>query len=384
VRQADDEPHRNDWLTRAFDALGRREYAALVCCDSELIAIHREGQLAENISLGESICLTVAPLFGMEEEIKSLRLQSDSWLEIPTVAIVSNGAPTRRLNYLVLWDSPTDQFVLFLARSLAANDMAVELRREVRQRMLVEAEVAAQALEIEAANRVLMRVNRDLADFARIVSHDLKSPMRAMRYFTDDLEQSLLNPVEDDPKTHLDRLRTQSRRMSSMLTGLLSYAKLEQKGDAIAPVDTAVLVNSIVDSLHLPVSFEVYVKGNWPEIETLEAPLDLIIRNLIENAIKHHDREEGVVIISCHEEGKALVFKVSDDGPGIAKNHQEAIFQPFVRLNEEDARGTGMGLALVKRAAQSVGAELSVLSAPENGRGCAMIVMWPRVLLTKL
>lgn len=378
-------PVDDSQVARAHDLLADRDYVTLIWVDEAQRVTARRGGLAPEIVVGSELCESALALHGMRAEIDALRGPSDRDLVIPNVAVVgaAAGRPPPRLSYVVMWNGAPRQYLVAVLRAVTTNDVSVELQRQVRRRLLMEAELAEQARAIQAANAALNRANRDLSDFARIVSHDLKSPMRALRYLADDLERSLTEPDEHgDPRTHLELLRRQSRRMSSMLTGLLAYARLEQKELAVEPVDTGTLVRSIASSLPRPEGFELRIEGDWPTIDTCEAPLDLILRNLIDNAIRHHDRPTGHVVLSCVPNGDCLRISVADNGPGIAARDHDAIFLPYTRLTDNVTGGVGMGLALVKRAADSVSARLSVTTPAGQSRGAMFLLDWPRQILT--
>ena len=108
--------------------------------------------------------------------------------------------------------------------------------------------------------------------------------------------------------------------------------------------------------------------------------LDLVLRNLIENALKHHDRAGGRVLASARPTADGVEITVEDDGPGIPRDRQAAAFRPFTRLDDDPAKdGVGMGLALVQRAVQSVGGSIEIVSAPEAARGTRFRIVWPKL-----
>jgi signal transduction histidine kinase len=373
-------------IASAHAQLAEHAYMALIWADETLCVAARHGSLAPEIEVGSDLCDCALALHGMRGEIEALREATEPVLVVPNVAVVGTipDEPSTRLSYVVMWNGAERQYLVTVLRAITTNDISIELQRQVRRRLLTEIEVAEHARAIDAANEALSRANRDLSDFARIVSHDLKSPMRALRYLADDLERSLTDPVEDDdPRTHLELLRAQSRRMSSMLTGLLAYARLEQKELAIEPVETSALVRAIVASLPRPEGFEVRIEGDWPCIDTCEAPLDLVLRNLIDNAIRHHDRSAGRVVVRCAPAAEFLRISVTDDGPGISERYRGAVFLPYTRLADKKDGSEGMGLALVKRAVDGVSARISIAEPHRQTRGAEFVLDWPRRIVAE-
>jgi len=371
-------------IARSVRHLAEGGYMTIVWASEDLVVTGRLGDLAPEITVASRLCDTALPLMGLEEQIGGLRDRPGTALEMPDIAVVANATdePSPRFSYRLSWDHGQSLYVCMIQRSLTANGLAVELQRQARRRMLAEAELLEQATAIAAANMALTTANRDLGDFARIVSHDLKSPLRALRYFAEDLERALVEPSpENDPGTYLNQLKQQSMRISSMLTGLLAYVRLEDKSDAVTTVDLRVLIDNIVASLPRPEGFRIDIEGGWPSVETLETPLDLILRNLIDNAIRHHPCDNGCVRVTCAPGSEALEIVVEDDGAGIHSGDHEAVFQPYPRSGDgvpgHEPAGTGMGLSLVKRAVDAMGARLELISNSGTINGSRFVLRWP-------
>jgi signal transduction histidine kinase len=119
-----------------------------------------------------------------------------------------------------------------------------------------------------------------------------------------------------------------------------------------------------------------------PEFETLATPFEQILRNLFSNAIKHHDRDLGVVRLECQAiDNQFFEFSVSDDGPGIPVRFQERVFGMFQTLKSRDElEGSGMGLALIKKLVETYGGTIKVFS---DGRGCRFTFTWPQTINEK-
>ena len=351
----------------------------LVWTDPDLVARERFGSLVDFVTLGVGICRSVLPLFGMEDQLASLKRRPASSFQLPNVSIVTAGVASPRLNITVFWRPRAQGFLVLVSRALARDDLEIELTRQTRSRMLTEARLLEQSQAIVRANEELLRANSDLAEFATIVSHDLKAPLRAVRYHAEDLERALADPANSETQRHIDQLQFYSRRMSAMLTSLLHYVRIDDKREAAEPVDTHRLIQDVMASAQPRAGLSLEISGEWPLVTTHVAPLDMILRNLIENALKHHDLAEGRVVAHCEPRAGGLVLTVADDGPGIPAELHGAAFQPFTRLGRErpETDGVGMGLALVQRAVTSAGATLTLVSDPAQRRGTEIIIDWP-------
>ena len=124
------------------------------------------------------------------------------------------------------------------------------------------------------------------------------------------------------------------------------------------------------------------IGGDWPRLRTLAAPLDLVLRNLIDNAIKHHDQKNGRITVTARDGAEALAITVTDDGPGIPREWHAAVFLPFRKVSEErhNEESSGIGLALVRRTLDRIGGIIELQSDPPRLRGTTFDVRWPKAI----
>lgn len=356
-----------------------RGFCGLVWLDSDLVVRDRAGTLVEFVEIGKPVGRAILALHGCEADAQALRAGTRRNLEVSNVRIMTQDDDGIRLNFYVHWLVTSDRFLVIVMRTTTQTELEGELERESRRRQLAEARAVEQAKELE-------KINAELREFASIISHDLKSPMRAMRYYAEDIEQALVHDDKQSAEGRLEDLKQQARRMSRMLSDLLMYARIGHTAEAKAPIDTRTVVETIVTSLPRPEGFRVEIRGNWPVIETIEPSFDLAIRNLIDNAIKHHDRSDGLVVIEAKPLRAGIEVTISDDGPGIPTRHHKAIFQPFLKLDAETSgpsapiaatSGSGIGLSLVRKTVETAGASMALESEPELRRGTTFRLRWP-------
>ncbi len=375
---AGNSPELDSALAEAVELFARHAIFGLVWLDRELVATTRYGNLADFVPLGQRVTESVAPLVGLDDALLALKQGDEAPFQMPNIALVGPEGSSPRMDLQIFWLSERQQFLLTISKVLSAGELEIGLAQQVRKRMIAEAELAQKSKALAIANAELTRANRDLAEFAYVISHDLKAPLRALRYFTDDLDAALQGLGGEDPRVHLARIRSQSRRMTQMLTDLLLYSKIGRQEEALETVDTAELVHGIVASIPRPPRMMVEISGDWPILNTYVAPLDLVLRNLIGNATAHHDRDHGRVQVTCARGDDALEIVIVDDGPGIPPEWHEAVFLPFRTIAERPAAdSSGIGLALVRRTAESVGAKLTLVSDPASARGATFTIAWP-------
>jgi len=357
---------------RAGELLAARGVFGLVWLNRDLTAHTRFGTLVEFVAVGEPVTRSLAPLIGLEAEIEAL--QAGQVLRVPNVSIVTDCGPGPRLNLGFYAFEQEDLILLVVSHAEMDTKLAIELSRQIRGRLMAETEAAAKSQELARANTDLRIANSHLEQFATIATHDLKAPMRALGYLADEIESALAVSDGDRAKQKLAELRSQAKRVSSMLSALLHYSSAGCGGASIESVDVRELIEEIVRSLPRG-TVAVTLQGDWPRLETLAAPLGLTLRNLIDNTIKHHDRPQGQLVISCTDAGEVLEFALADDGPGIAPEHHASMFLPFRTLG---SGGEGMGLAIVQKMLDAVGGTIDLQSEPARKRGTTFIIRWPK------
>ncbi|MCB0082707.1 MAG: PAS domain S-box protein, partial [Caldilineaceae bacterium] len=264
--------------------------------------------------------------------------------------------------------------------------------REVSYRLAVvedisarkAAEAALQELNATLEQRIRSRTaelehsNRELDQFAYVASHDLRAPLRAINHLANWIVEDANEVLPPASQQHLVTLRGRIQRMEKLLEDLLTYSRVGRRPTVVEQVASADLVAQIVEMLNPPSGFSVNAAGKLPTFSTQRVPLELVLRNLIQNAIKHHDRADGHVTVSVREEAEWIEFAVQDDGPGIAPAFHERIFQIFQTLQpRDDVEGSGMGLAVVKKVVESLGGAIAVDSA--EGQGATFRFTWPKL-----
>lgn len=262
---------------------------------------------------------------------------------------------------------------LLEALSVQLHDLLDRVRAEESLRELnatLEERVAARTAELE-------RSNRDLDQFVYSASHDLKSPLRGIDLLARWIEQDAGGALPPNSQEHLTKLRRRVQRMDRLLEDLLAYAHIGRRSGRPEVVDTGELVRSIGAELDLPQGFTVTVAAGMPTIRTVRAPLAMVFHCLLDNAAKHHhDPGRGSVHVAGRDLGICVEFTVTDDGPGIEPQYHVRIFEVFQTLRPRDElEGSGMGLAIARRAVEYAGGAIRVESPP--GGGVTFHFTWP-------
>jgi PAS domain S-box-containing protein len=228
----------------------------------------------------------------------------------------------------------------------------------------------------------LQQANANLEEFTYAASHDLKSPLRGISDLIEWIEEDLGSSASAAVLRNLGRASERIRRLEQIIDDLLKYARAGATSAETVAVDPRALLAEILEIQTAPPGFRIDVHVDAAPFVTSKTPLATALRNVIANAIKHHDLASGKVEIRVEEVDRYCVFTVSDDGPGIPLAAQERIFRVFQTLAPGGRSGSGIGLALSKRLAESHGGRIT-LSSTDGVRGTSFRIWWPRLLRIK-
>ncbi len=229
-------------------------------------------------------------------------------------------------------------------------------------------EIKRQAEQLQNMNEVLRQRNIDLDSFAYVASHDLRSPLRAIDNLAKWIAEDIGDIVAQETRDDLELMQQRVKRMDKLLEDLLQYSRVGRRDGASEHVDVAEEVAEIVELIDRPPEFQIQVEPALPTVFAPRAAIRSVFQNLIENAIKHHHQRNGCVTLSACVNDRLAEFSVSDDGPGIAPQFHQKVFQMFQMLQRRDeVEGSGMGLTLVKKIVESYGGSIQLESG--EGRG---------------
>jgi len=319
--------------------------------------LHEERELIAQLELGKTI-----------SHFTTRRIRKDgAYIDVSVTLSPVRDADGKIIAVSKIARDITERLQLQLARDAAARELQRQLARD------------AVAGELRDKNQELERSNRDLEDFAYIASHDLKSPLSGINSAALWLEEDLQDGLSDESRKLLGLMRSRINRMETLLDDLLAFSRVGRTDTAVSETSLASIADSIVEVLNPPAHIKVRFEGDLQMMVTASAQLEQVLRNLINNAIKHHDKQNGEVVLSVKLAGNFVEFVVRDDGPGILPQFHDKIFQLFQTLKRrDDVEGTGMGLAIVKKLVERQKCRITVHSEGD-GTGTQFRLNWPAV-----
>ncbi|KAB1065736.1 sensor histidine kinase [Salibacter halophilus] len=224
--------------------------------------------------------------------------------------------------------------------------------------------------QLEESVRSLELKNEELEQFAYVAAHDIKSPLNNILSLSSMISSSKSNSLDDETKEMIGYIEESSGKLKKLVDGLLEYSKadnyLKTERETIKAVD---FKNDILSFYLDDDQSKVTFNCEPDNLFTNKVALQQILLNLIGNSIKYNDKEQTKINITITEDPKHYYFDVSDNGPGIPKDHQKKIFDIFhrVKMDHEDDSGHGIGLATVKKLVTSLGGEIEVHSKEGEG-----------------
>jgi signal transduction histidine kinase len=275
---------------------------------------------------------------------------------------------------------------------------SVKLEGRVAERT---AQLRERVAEVEELNRILsetlndlQRANRQLDEkaerlrdanaeleaFAYSVSHDLRAPLRAISGFSEIIARRHRDSLDEEGRHYFDNIIEASEHMGELIDDLLRYSRLGRRAVRLRPVPLDDVLAQVMGDLEgriAAVDAELVLPDDAPTIRSSRTLLTQIFTNLIDNALTYH--RPGVpprIVVDCKMKPGGVVLSVADNGIGIAPEFQQKIFRIFQRLHSQDEYpGTGIGLAMVKKAADLLNGRVWVEST--EGEGSTFFVELP-------
>ena len=223
-----------------------------------------------------------------------------------------------------------------------------------------------QILVLKQQKDKIAKQNKALKEYAYVVAHDLKEPLRTMSGFASMLYKKYLHTIDKQGKEYFQIILDSARFMHEKLEDLLTYATLEEKGQITERVDLREVAQSVINRLkHLikETQSEVIIESELPIVRGNTFHFNQIFQNLIHNAIKFkHNERLPLIKISLKQEEDNFILSFQDNGIGIEEAFYDNIFKLFKRLDPQHYEGTGIGLAICQRVAEIYNGQLTVSS----------------------
>ncbi|ELR71150.1 two-component sensor histidine kinase [Fulvivirga imtechensis AK7] len=231
-------------------------------------------------------------------------------------------------------------------------------------------ELQKKGKQIQIKNEELEHKNKELEQFAYVTSHDLQEPLRSLSNYTELLSSEYADKLDETGQKSIRFISEATTRMRNLIQALLEYSRLGHKKEI-----TTIDCNKLIEEVQFDLSQKInilnarVIADKLPKLNGHETELRLLFQNLISNALKFH-RVDVIpqIKVAAKEENGLWKFSFSDNGIGIAENHQKKIFNIFQRLHtRKEYEGTGIGLAHCQKIIDLHGGKIWVESQVNNG-----------------
>jgi signal transduction histidine kinase len=240
---------------------------------------------------------------------------------------------------------------------------------------------ALQEVEVNKRKKLLEELeftNQELKEFAYIVSHDLKAPLRAIRSLASWIEEDYADVLDEIGLEQLKLLQSRAVRMHHFIEGILEYSRIGRLKEKWVEVDLSESIDNIIDMLNPAEYIAINIPQPLPKVFGEKVRIEQVFLNLLSNAIKYNDKENPIIEIRWTERGSRYHFEIEDNGQGIQEKHYKTIFQLFQTLQSRDTvESTGIGLTIVKKIIELHNGVISVQS--EYGVKTIMSFSLPKV-----
>ncbi|MCD4671879.1 MAG: PAS domain S-box protein [Anaerolineaceae bacterium] len=232
---------------------------------------------------------------------------------------------------------------------------AIETLRDITEIKQAEKELKQYSKGLEQMvfirTRELEDTNQELTDFAYVVSHDLKAPLRGISQLAHWISSDYTEVLDQDGQEKLRLLISRTKRMHLLIEGILQYSRVGRAAAEVQSVDLNQLVNETIEILAPPENIQISIENELPAVEGMYTYFEQVFLNLLSNAIKFIDKPQGFVKIGCVGKEDSWLFSVADNGSGIDEKYFDKIFQMFQTLAPSNYKteSTGIGLPLVKK-----------------------------------
>ena len=253
--------------------------------------------------------------------------------------------------------SENEKNILFVFANMLVNIM---------QRKEQEELIKQQKEKKEELLKYLSNQNEQLNDYAQMVSHDLKAPLinihTLVTWFLDDHKEI----ISQKALTTLHEVLFNVEKMDFLIKGILEYSIVNKLESNDKQIDLNELVNAVIKLILVPENFTIKVQENLPKLFGNTWRFNQIFQNLIQNAVKYNDKEQGIIEVGFFDEQSHFKFFVKDNGKGIGTEYFEKIFKVFTKLENIDT-SSGIGLSTVKKIVEFYNGEIWLESEKKIG-----------------
>jgi light-regulated signal transduction histidine kinase (bacteriophytochrome) len=254
--------------------------------------------------------------------------------------------------------------------SMADKHFVITFTYDITDRKKAEERVIQLNTDLEVNLKQLEMANKEMESFTYSVSHDLRSPLRAINGYAQMLDEDFSNLLDDEGKRLLRTIQYNAKKMGNLIDDLLAFSRLGKKGLQKTTVNTKRLVEDVLCEIGSSLSAKASVTiGNLQAVEADHALINQVFVNLLSNAIKYSSKKEcPTIAVESKLSETEVIYSVKDNGAGFDMQYADKLFGVFQRLHKaNEFDGTGVGLAIAHRIVSKHGGRIWADAKPGEG-----------------
>ena len=246
----------------------------------------------------------------------------------------------------------------YLTKPIDVEDLLNTVKIKIDKKLLLAQETIDKTTTISA---ILQQQKKELDNYAQLISHELKTPLRNISDILIWIREELAHPISSENSINsIELLENKVERMELLLIKLEQYKNISPSSFKKNKINLNTIAKKVIAKLQVPSHIKVEIKNKLPTLFADEIMLEKVFEILIQNALDHIDKEKGLILLACETTEEDYLFSIKDNGIGIKTKYHEKIFEMFQTIDSNNS--TGIGLSIVKKIISYYNGEVKVES----------------------
>ena len=246
----------------------------------------------------------------------------------------------------------------YLTKPIDVEDLLNTVKIKIDKKILLAQEIIDKTTTISAT---LQQQKKELDNYAQLISHELKTPLRNISDVLIWIREELAHPISSENSINsIELLEKKVERMELLLIKLEQYKNISPSSFKKNKINLNTIAKKVIAKLQVPSHIKVEIKNKLPTLFADEIMLEKVFEILIQNALDHIDKKKGLILLACETTEEDYLFSIKDNGIGIKTKYHEKIFEMFQTIDSNNS--TGIGLSIVKKIISYYNGEVKVES----------------------
>ena len=246
----------------------------------------------------------------------------------------------------------------YLTKPIDVEDLLNTVKIKIDKKLLLAQETIDKTTTISA---ILQQQKKELDNYAQLISHELKTPLRNISDILIWIREELAHPISSENSINsIELLENKVERMELLLIKLEQYKNIGPSSFKKNKINLNTIAKKVIAKLQVPSHIKVEIKNKLPTLFADEIMLEKVFEILIQNALDHIDKKKGLILLACETTEEDYLFSIKDNGIGIKTKYHEKIFEMFQTIDSNNS--TGIGLSIVKKIISYYNGEVKVES----------------------